>query len=249
MFTTVAWSESQDTSNVLTAMTALADPHVRVSGDDIIVPGALPWVMGLFGLGANITRARLESPSLRRILNQELGPVDDNATPRSPSRLNDFGSNPIPIDPEEALNFFVSEDTAGAEREYGIAFLTSGVVTPAIGDIRTVRATGTTTLTANAWTNCALTFDETLPAGTYHLVGARGNSSGVVAFRFVFSGLPWRPGGIGEVSVDLVGHRNWRRGRSGVWGTFEHNTPPTVDFLSTSADSSQTLELDLIKVS
>jgi hypothetical protein len=37
-------------------------------------------------------------------------------------------------------------------------------------------------------------------------------------------------------------------GQLGEWGTFSHNTPPTVDFLSLSADTSQTVDLDLIMI-
>jgi hypothetical protein len=34
----------------------------------------------------------------------------------------------------------------------------------------------------------------------------------------------------------------------GVWGEFAHTAPPTVDFLSVSADTSEVVHLDLIKV-
>jgi hypothetical protein len=40
----------------------------------------------------------------------------------------------------------------------------------------------------------------------------------------------------------------FRYGKAGPWGTFKHNTPPTVDFLSNSADSAQVGHLDLLKV-
>jgi len=34
----------------------------------------------------------------------------------------------------------------------------------------------------------------------------------------------------------------------GVWGEFTHDSPPTVDFLSVSADTSETVYLDIVKI-
>ena len=114
---------------------------------------------------------------------------------------------------------------------------------------KAVRVTAATTLVAFNWTNAALTFDQTLPAGEYMVVGGRFNSAGLLAWRCVFPGLPWRPGGIGVTSDGGPEGTIFRVGNFGAWGSFRHNTPPTIDFCSATADTSETGHLDLIKIS
>lgn len=249
MFTLVGYTESQD-SSTLTNVAALADPHVRVSGDDISVPAGLNYVGGVYAIGGSITRAQLVSPSIRRRYPLEVVPVEVSAEPADPVKYFPLFNNPIQLDPDESLNFQAAENGAGANQSSGFVWLTDGPISPISGaEIFTIRATNTSTLTAYVWTNGALTFNDTLPAGDYALVGARASSAGLIAFRFVFSQYAWRPGAIGMDTVGEVGAPIFRFGALGEWGQFSHNTPPTVDFLSLSADTSQTVDLDLILLS
>jgi len=247
MFTTIAWSAAVD-QVALAAIAAVPDPHVRVNINDIIVPTAISQLVGAYGLGINLTRLQMVSPSLRRLLNLEVAPFDRLALPAVPFKLHDLRANPIDLDGEEALNAFTAEDGAGATRMNALAWLADGPVAPIKGDIRTVRVTAATTLVAFNWTNGALTFDQSLPAGRYQLVGARFASAGLIAARCVFPGSPWRPGVIGIVADSGAEGEIFRRGNWGIWGEFSHNTPPTIDFLSATADAAETGELDLIKI-
>ena len=247
MFTTIAWSASVD-QVAPAAIAAVPDPHVRVNVNDIIVPTALNKLVGAYGIGVNLTRAQLVSPSLRRLLNLEVAPFDRLALPVAPFKLHDLRASPIILDGEEALNAFSAEDGSGATRMNMLAWLADDAIVPVGGDIRTVRVTAATTLVAFQWTNGALTFDQSLPAGRYQLVGARFNSAGLLAARCVFPGSPWRPGVVGVALDSNPEGEIYRRGNFGVWGEFMHNTPPTIDFLSASADSAETGELDLIKI-
>ncbi len=247
MFTVVAWSASVDQA-ALAAIAAVADPHVRINGNDVIVPTEIANLVGAYANGVNITRAQLVSPSLRRLLNPEIAPVDISALPTTPFRFWDLRDDMIKLDGEEALDAFTSENGAGATRMNVLAWLADKKIEPVSGDVRTVRVSATTTLVAFVWTNGAITFDQSLPAGRYQLVGARFNSAGLIAYRCVIPGYEWRPGGIG-VTVDSGAEGNiFRQGNFGVWGEFAHNTPPTIDFLSATADTSETGELDLIKL-
>ena len=247
MFTLIGWTESQD-SAVLVNVAALADPHVRVSGDDVIVPADVPRIATVYASGLNIDRAQLISPSLRRILNLEISPLDVALEPTFPTPLLDLRFNTIGLDPEEALDAQAAEIGAGATRCTILCWLADKNIEVISGDIRSTRATNTTALVANAWTNGALTFTDTLPAGKYAVVGGRFFSAGLQAWRLVFVGYTWRPGAIGADTVADPDRDLFRYGNFGVWGTFNHNTPPTVDFLSASADTSQIGVLDLIKI-
>ena len=249
MFTLVGFSESQDSAS-LTNVAALADPHIRVSGDDVVVPSGLNYVGGVYAIGADTTRAQLVSPSIRRRYPFEIVPVEVAAEPADPVKYFGLFDNPLQLDPDESLNAQCAENNASAGRSTVLVWLCDGAIAPITGaEIFTIRATNTSTLTAYAWTNGALTFNDTLPAGDYALVGARASSAGLIAFRFVFSQYAWRPGAIGMDTVGEVGAPIFRFGKLGEWGQFSHNTPPTVDFLSLSADTSQTVDLDLILLS
>ena len=248
-FTLVGFTQSVDTSGALTTIAALADPHIRVSGNDVTVPDALPNIGSVYALGPNITRAALVSPSIRRRYPFEVFPTDANATPANHFVFTPFTA-PISLDSDESLNAQFAESGAGATRGTVLVWLTDGAYQPATSsEIFTIRATGTTTLTANAWTNCSLTFNDTLPAGDYQVVGMAATSTGAQAARLVFSQYAWRPGVIASTSVNAVGNPTFRYGNLGVFGQFSHNTPPSVDFLSNSADTSQTVYLDLVMIS
>jgi hypothetical protein len=249
MFTLVGFTESQDSAS-LTNVAALADPHIRVSGDDVVVPSGLNYVGGVYAIGADTTRAQLVSPSIRRRYPFEIVPVEVSAEPADPVKLFPLFDNPLQLDPDESLNAQAAENNASAGRSTVLVWLCDGATSPITGaEIFTIRATNTSTLSTYAWTNGALTFNDTLPAGDYALVGARASSAGLIAFRFVFSQYAWRPGAIGMDTVGEVGAPIFRFGKLGEWGQFSHNTPPTVDFLSLSADTSQTVDLDLILLS
>lgn len=247
MFTLVGWTESQD-SAVLVNVAALADPHVRVEGDNIIVPTEVTNLVGAYALGPNLTRIQLQSPSLRRILNMELNPFDIAAEPVSPSSFHDLTRAPIVLDAEEALSAQAAEDAAGASRATVLAWLADKAIEPVVGDIRSVRVTAAATLVANAWTNAALTFDQSLPAGRYQLVGGNFVAAGLQAWRCVGVGYTWRPGALGWDTNSDVAPERFRYGHMGTWLEFNHNTPPTIDFLSNSADTAETGVLDLIKI-
>ena len=247
MFSLVAWSAAVD-QVALAAIAAVPDPHVRVNGVDIIVPSAIPNLVGVYGNGVNLTRLQLASPSLRRFLNLESSPIDISALPQTPFRFTDLRADPILLDGEEALDALTAENGAGATRMNALAWLADGPIDVIDGDVRTVRVTATQTLVAFNWTNGALTFDQQLPAGEYMIVGGRMASAGLIGWRCVLPGNPWRPGGVGVANDGGAEGTIFRVGNFGAWGSFRHNTPPTIDFLSATADSSETGHLDLIKI-
>ena len=249
-FTLVGFSASQDTSGVLTTTAALADPHIRVSGNDVSVPSDLSNIAAVYAIGATMTRAAIVSPSIRRRYPFEVFPVDAAATPTDPFHFHDSPQSTIALDVDESLNFQFAESGAGAQRGSGFVWLSDGPINPiTTGEMFTIRATGSTTLTAYSWTNCPLTFNDTLPAGTYQIVGMHAFSTGAIAARLVIPQYAWRPGVICSTSANVFSSQAFRYGNFGVFGEFTHMTPPTVEFCSSSADTSETVYLDLIMTS
>ena len=249
MFTTVAYSKAQD-YGVEGLITPVADPHVRVEADNVIVP-VLKFIAGHLLQGEYVTRGRIESPSLRGLVNPDIEVLDRAAKPSDPSKYHDNATMPIELVESEALNIRMKNDyTTLTIRQNAIVLLSDGPITPVTGKITTVRAESTSlALTAYTWTNGALTFSQTLPAGTYQIVGMRAKATNLVAARCVIPGYVWRPGCVAVQAVSHIGHSAFRHGRLGVWGSFPHTQPPTIDFLNTATETvTPEVFLDLIKV-
>ncbi len=247
MYHTALWTASVDQA-ALTAIAALADPVLTISGNNIQIPAATPGFGFAFGIGINLTRAQLQSPSLRRVINYEVRPINRAATPNSLPPCVDIMGAPIELDSGEQLQAWTAEDGAGATRMSVLVNLLDKAVSPVAEQCFTLRATSGTTLVAYAWTNAILTLDQVLPVGQYAIVGARAESTGLIAFRFVLQNQTPRPGGVGLAAESNLTPPGQRGGGWGVWGTFDNWTIPTVDFFSGSADTAEVLAIDLVKV-
>lgn len=249
MFSVVAFSESQD-SATLVNIAAVADSLYRSSGDDIFVPRSLPLLGGFLFAGVNFTQGQIWSPSIVRRLGggYDVDQADLAAEPGSPPNFVDLFDAPLPLAVGEQLRTLMAEDAAGASRVTAILMLLSEAVTPIEGDVISVRATGTTTLVANAWTTGSIALTGTLPAGRYALVGARVQAAGLQAARFISQDATYRPGCLGCDADSDITYPIFRRGGLGEWLQFEHDELPQVEYLSNSADTAETLILDLIQV-
>jgi hypothetical protein len=243
-FTLVGYDETQ-TAAAMTNIAALQDQHVTVAGDDIYVP-AYKHLMGAIIMGATCQTARITSPSLRCTMPFDIEPIEYGATPSTRPAFHDWFETPTPLDVNEALNFQCRN--GAAEHEWAGVWLGSGPITEQKGHIFPVRTTGTTTVTADAWSLVPLTFPNTLPAARYQIVGAKFHSTTCELGRLVIPGYCWRPGAVGTNTVLEGGDCRFRYGRAGVWGEFDSRQPPQAEFLCSAADSSQTVMLDLIRL-
>lgn len=246
-FHLVGWTQSQD-SAILVPMTALLDQSLQVNGNDVIVPNDLTRVLGLYGQGVNIARAQLVSPSLRRMFNEEIYPVDVAALPADQLLINWMGYVPLLLDPGEPLEAWMAESGAGATRATVLAWIADALPVPVGGEQHTIRITASGTAVASAWTNMNLAFNDVLPSGTYAVVGASLQSATMQAFRLVFKGLAYRPGWVGQATIQSRVHDMSRNGNLGSWGEFENLTPPSVDVLCTAGDSAFQGVLDLVQL-
>lgn len=246
MFHLAGFTQSQD-SAALATVAALTDQSLQVNGNDLIVPDDLPLILGYYGLGPNLTRAQLVSPSLRASWAEEISPQDVAAIPASPYAFHYLGDQAIALVADEALNALAAEDAVGVARATILVWLADQVPIPLTGvEVRSVRVTGAFTATANVWTNGNLSFSDSLPSGQYALVGARLASANLQAFRFAFKGGQYRPGAIGRAGVGGLESDLFRRGKLGEWGRFQHNTPPSIDVLCNGADAAFAGILDLV---
>lgn len=253
MFTLAGFYESQDAAGAWVAVAALTDQVLRSSGDDLYVPGGLNNIIfAAAGIGSGgVGYARISSPSLRGLSKHVIAPVNGNADadaePEVVPAYQDLRFSPIPLLAQEILGAEINTDTTAAAAQWVLVAFAPGPVELATGRIFSVRASGSTTLTADAWTLVPLTFDEDLPAGHYQVVGARFYSAGAVAGRLVLIGSTMRPGCLGCDAFDDLDWPPQRNGGLGIWGEFDDQDLPSAEFLSISADTAEVVFLDLIR--
>lgn len=239
--------ETSASDAALTALTPIPDPTLRVAGNDFYVPSTLNQIIAaaaLINSAAATLRAQIQAPSLRATLNFDISPITNGLVFGSLARCVRMWQNPLQLVTNEPLDVFVQNGAAVMNR--ALLLLADGPVRPVTGKIYTVRATGAASLTTATWVNTVLTFSQTLPSGTYQVVGFRAIGANLVAARIFFVGSAWRPG---TFAANVNNDNEWpdfRWGNIGVWGQFDNTVPPTVDCLGVT-DTTQEFELDLIK--
>lgn len=245
-FTTVAFYESANNAT-LDYISALSDEHVTVSGNDITVPD-LNQVVLVAGLQDAIQYARIETPSLRRMWLEDIFPLTHAYTfTAADEQIADYKENPLPLVTAEKLNFLMQHAAGAADYMVGLVWLADGALTPVTGEIHTIRASVDTAPTAYEWSASTLSFEQTLPAGRYQVVGGTWEDANGIAARLLFVGYSWRPAFIALDKTADQFAQLFRRGNIGVFGEFEFDQPPQVELLSTGTTTGD-IYLDLIQV-
>ena len=243
-----AYYQSVNSAGALVGLNAVPDVAVFTSGADIRVPPDIANLLGEAVLSAQTGPAfgQIQSPSLRQLANQDIEPIAAALKFGATDEIQWHGDNPRALEGNEAITAAVQATGGAAAGNYVLVWLGDGPVKPSPGKIFSMRATGAAALSAGVWVNTALTFEDTLPAGSYQIVGVRAEGANLVAARLVFVGGAYRPGVPGEPSSATNYFRTFRNGKYGVYGEFDINQPPSVDCLG-ATDTSQAFVLDLIK--
>lgn len=233
----------------LTALTPIPDGTLRVSGNDFFVPPKMNnicWAAGMINSAAATLRGQIQSPSLRATLNIDVAPLANGLVFGSLPPMVRAWQTPFPLIENEPLDWFTQN--GGAVMNRGFVELCDGPIKPVGGKVYTVRATLGITLATATWANGALTLAQTLPAGTYQLVGCRVWSANSCAFRIFFVGSPYRPGGVCGNAEANIEWADFRYGNLGVWDQFNNIVPPSFDVMGIT-DTAEVVYMDLIKTS
>ena len=255
--TLVGFAEDIDLAGTEQGITALADDHLFISGDNIRVPdlNQIVAVWGGLGSGGDGLMS-LEAPSIRDSNRHVVSPLnhlaDSDCEPSDPIAWQDLSSSPLQLTTDELLTITADSDTGSAAFQWCFIEFGDGAPQPVSSpNMFTAHATGSTTVTARAWSSVDLTFRDSLLFGDHAVVGLRAQSATLIAARLIFRGrnaTSYRPGVPGVDSGTSMLPDFFRRGNSGTWGVFNSTQPPLLEVLCGSADSSQVVELDLIPV-
>lgn len=248
MFTLLAFDSSIATGSVLVDCKSIVDQSQTQSGDGYIIADPLNKIVAAYGQGASLTRLQLITPTLALLNDPDVLPLDLAApTAGSAPLMVKFFDSPRTMKATETLTAQVIQSSAGALQEVVGVWIADGPPKPVAGEIMSVRWTGSTTLTANAWTIVVPTLSQNLLPGKYQIVGARCKSATGVLFRMVVQGYAPRPGGICVTIDNAKDAEGQRYGGWGVWAEFVSTLIPNFELLATGADTAQSGILDLIK--
>lgn len=191
-------------------------------------------------MGASLTRARFDSGNVRYYGKPNIEPLNNAAIPGSNPNLMVLWDNPFILPAREEIAMLLSNSAGAPEREtVGIWLMPVFEPAPA-GPFWAVRFTGTTAVTANAWTIEPFTMEQALPSGTYWMIHSNVQSTNGQFARWFFDTQFWRPGftmwnALGNRDVDI-----WRPGILGKMNTnaFVNDRLPALEILANGADAS-----------
>jgi len=240
-------------TDTLTELNVVKDDVLTQSGSTrFYVPPDRAFVHAKAALSTSLTSAYIKTPSLevRRTTPYVIPSVVDAVSFPLDRFCVDKEERPISLVPTEELGFYAK--TAANVRAYGLVWLGPDTLPAApAGDVRVVRCTGSTTLTANEWTSVPITPDVSLEVGTYTLVGFLPISAGCIAARAIITGQVNRPGVPGIAGTEAAALKlepdYLSRLQFYTMGTFSHINLPVIQFLSSSADTSEVVYLYLVK--
>jgi hypothetical protein len=249
-----AWFESIDQAALGRITTVQDDVLTPTGADRFLVPQDYNYIHYAFATGLNLSGARIVTPSLE-VAKSDLdilpfGQGADLLTISQPAVF--IPQRPIALAPSESIEVQTSEDGSSATTQQAFVSLGTAENEPMpSGNIRSVRATGVTTVTADTWHSVTLTLETSLEAGSYTLVHFLPFGTTVVAARWLPQGGGYRPGmyGIGAAAPDHFDFPTDPWNRLGWYNMlrFTHITIPQIQYFCTAGDSAQTVQMYIIR--
>lgn len=248
MYHTLAFQVSQTalTNNPMTAIQDDIIPRSVTSGAYI-----LPDDMQMFAAyvsGVSLLRARLASATLRQINQPLIRPTNALLLPGNLPPLQTFLDQPPRIPANEEFNIEITDNAGAPTQLFCVLFLGQALQAIPPGNIITCRCTSTSTAGVRSWTTIAFTQDQTLPPGTYALVGSECYSTTGVAHRWIVPNQYYRPGSLSAAAVANLPNIFLTTRQLGLMGTFLNTVLPQCQVLCNAADASFEIYMQLIKI-
>jgi hypothetical protein len=247
VFTLVGFTASNAAAAANADTPGITDGWASLQNNHFILPQDLKLIAG-YANGAALTDARINTPHFRAVGFPHLWPVDVAALPTSLPAIYDPDPPYLTVPKLDEVAMELSNSAGAPEREFALLWLHDGNFSVPQNDVYSLKFTATITATANVWTPGNLSFESTLPAGTYAVIGGDCFGTTLVAWRLRFQMFTMQPGALGRATQATKPFRKFRMGRLGEWGRFTNTAQPGLQVLCTAADVAQTGILDLVKV-
>lgn len=183
-----------------------------------------------------MTRARLNSPTLRMISPPHIRPVRQAALPAGGELVQWFGNQPLALKANEEIGVEATGDNADVATI--LLWLTTGLMPIPAGPIITQRWTSSTAAVSGVWTSITMTLEQSLPPGDYALVGSECLSTNAIAHRWIIPNQFWRPGVLSQAGVTVQTDIRLQTRQLGRFGQFKNTAMPTCQVLVNGTDNS-----------
>lgn len=230
------------------ALGTVPDPMIFSVNNQYQMPKRVNVIASYAGNDA-FNDVRINAPSLRSLFLPSLDPFSNTALPANVPPINFYEDMGPEIQFSEGVSVEASRDVVVASEAVALLWVADGRLQKASGPIQTLKCTSATATTAGVWTNGALTLTQNLPVGRYQIVGMSCFGTNVLACRIVFQTGGFRPGVLAQGAVGEWSLDPFRRGGVGVFGEFTNITLPSIDLFCTGVSATQTIFLDIVKVS
>lgn len=243
----LAWAESL-ASVTSDSLTTVNDPIIPTS-NGLFLLNKNYNLFGVMGMGTTLSRLAIVQPSIRVICDDFVRPINLTLLPGDNAPIADYRSKPFPLAMNENLDLQATTSAAGPAVTSALAWINSdrSLMPLPGGNIYTLRGTSTTTAIVNTWTLQTMTWQNTLPQGSYYVVGMEAIGTTCKGARLIFPNQIERPGCAGLASLGIRTYDGWfRKGGLGIWGQFTNWNFPQVEAFCGSADTALEVYLDLV---
>lgn len=242
------------------SLAQVSDTDVTAATDDVLTRRNTHLIfdrpvnlIGAWGSGTTLTRARFGNPQFNQVGRSHLWPLERSATVPDLPEIIDFRDDPIPMPRNEELTLLATTDAVGPARvEFPLWLAPPEFVrnVPAVRSRIMTRATVVIAAGAEgAWGLAAEpVFESDLLGGVYTVLGAYLVAANAIAFRILFPNAPtyggrqFRPGGLVTNAIGDAPKHTWHR-EMGEWGRFHSYTPPTVQVFGDAAGGTYEMRL------
>lgn len=229
---------------------AVTDNVVTVQNGHYIVQEDMN-LLAAYHRNAGAVNAKLQTAALRRVAVPSIQPVNVNAAPITLPPMVFFPPAKLTIPAIDEIAWLASNSGAGAVRAVGLLWLNtrSHNFNVPTGDMFSIRFTATITGTLVTWTGGSISFETSLPAGRYSVIGLQVIGANTECARLVFLGGGYRPGVIVRPAVSNYMWDHFQQGAAGVFGEFESTAMPNLEVFQTTAGAqTYTGFMDLVKI-
>lgn len=228
-------------------VTAVFDGTITVQNGHLLPPVDMP-IRYIAAMSVNLQRARIVTPTLRVPSTPYIRPIMRAVVPNDPQRFAMYLDNPLMLKAMEEFQILAVQGGAAAEVVTAIVGLGVDNRPAPQGNIISMRGTSTTAAVANAWTQVNVTWQDTIPAGVYAVVGLEHQSTTGKGARLNILNQYWKPGCVSTPGIGDFGNEIFRRGQLGEWGRFNANYLPVPEVLCNAADASHEFYLYFVRV-
>lgn len=198
--------------------------------------------------GTLLTAIRLVTPRSRQVVPPAMYPINILTLPPDRPHIFDRRSNPFTLNAVEEVSVQCNLGGAANALTTAVFFWGTSIDPVPGGDIYSLHGTATTSAVALGWTQINVAWDQTIPAGTYAMIGSQHQSTNAIAHRWVFKNQILRPGFLSQTALGNMTDPSIYYGGWGQFGQFNTYTYPNVEVFCNGTDAAHDVVMNIIKV-